>query len=85
VVQVWTANLHVNSEVMARGAAWFDREYAHGDCLYQVENAARDAKLGLWALPLEKRIEPWVWRQRKRGASTAPPPKGSRAPGARGR
>ena len=85
VVQVWIANLHVNREVMARGAAWFDREYANDDCLYQVENVARDAKRGLWSLPLEKRIEPWVWRQRKRGAATALPPRGSRAPGARGR
>ena len=85
VVQVWTANLHVNREVMARGAAWFDREYANDDCLYQVENVAREAKRGLWSLPLEKRIEPWVWRQRKRGAATALPPRDLRAPGARGR
>jgi endonuclease YncB( thermonuclease family) len=72
VVHVWIANLHVNREVTARGAAWFDREYAHDDCLFQVENEARDAKRGLWALPLEKRLEPWVWRQRKRGATGAP-------------
>jgi hypothetical protein len=25
---------------------------------YLVENAARDGKIGLWALALEKRIEP---------------------------
>jgi endonuclease YncB( thermonuclease family) len=71
VAQVYIANLHINREVMARGAAWFDREYAHGDCLYQVENAARDARLGLWALPVEKRMEPWVWRKRKRDAAAA--------------
>ena len=84
VVQVWIANLHINREVMTRGAAWFDREYAHGDCLYQVEDEARDAKRGLWSLPLEKRIEPWVWRQRKRGAASAQHHKGPPAVGARG-
>jgi endonuclease YncB( thermonuclease family) len=85
VVQVWIANLHINREVMTRGAAWFDREYAHGSCLYLVENEARDAKRGLWALPLEKRIEPWIWRQRKRGAATAQPSSGPRAESTRGR
>jgi len=85
VVQVWIANLHINREVMARGAAWFDREYAHGDCLYVVENEARDAKRGLWALPLEKRIEPWIWRQRKRGAASVQPSRGPGAESARGR
>ena len=85
VVQVWIANLHINRELMARGVAWFDREYAHDDCLYQVENEARDAKRGLWGLPLEKRIEPWVWRQHKRGGASAQQHRGSRAESARGR
>ena len=85
VVQVWIANLHINRELMARGVAWFDREYAHDDCLYQVENEARDAKRGLWGLPLEKHIEPWVWRQRKRSGASAQPPRKSPAVDARGR
>jgi endonuclease YncB( thermonuclease family) len=69
VVHAWIANLHVNRELVAQGAAWFYTEYARDNCLYEVENEARDAKRGLWALPLEKRIEPWVWRQRKRAAA----------------
>ena len=71
VVHVWIGDLNVNREVVALGAAWFYAEYAHGDCLYQVENEARDAKRGLWKLPLDKRVEPWVWRQRKRDATNA--------------
>ncbi|HEU5135428.1 MAG TPA: thermonuclease family protein, partial [Steroidobacteraceae bacterium] len=66
VVHVWIGSLHVNRQIVADGAAWFYTEYAHDDCLYQFENEARDAKRGLWALPLEKRIEPWVWRHNKR-------------------
>jgi len=71
VVQVWIARLHINGEVMAQGTAWFDREYAHDDCLFHFENEARDAKKGLWKLPIEDRVEPWVWRQRKRAAAGA--------------
>lgn len=52
----------MNFEMVRRGAGWFDPEYAKDEELYIVENAARDAKSGLWALPPEKRIEPWVWR-----------------------
>jgi len=53
----------VNFEVVRRGGGWFDPEYAKDEELYIVENAARDAKVGLWALPLEKRMEPWEWRR----------------------
>lgn len=69
VVHVWIANLHINREVMALGGAWYDREYAHDDCLYQVENESRTAKRGLWKLPLEERVEPWIWRESKRDST----------------
>jgi endonuclease YncB( thermonuclease family) len=71
VVYVWIANLLINREVVAQGAAWFYPQYAHDDCLYHVENTARDAKRGLWKLPVDKRVEPWVWRERKRYAADA--------------
>ena len=32
----------------------------------EEEQQARDAKRGLWVLPLKDRVEPWVWRERKR-------------------
>ena len=63
VVQVWIGNLHVNRELVAQGGAWFNAEYAHDNCLFEIENEARDAKRGLWKLPPEKRVEPWVWRK----------------------
>ena len=71
VVHVWIANLHVNRELVAQGAAWFYAEHANDECLFTVENSARDAKRGLWALPLGDRTEPWIWRQHKRGAAGA--------------
>lgn len=66
VVFVWVDSMCVNKEMVRRGAAWFYDQYAHSDALHAVEDAARDAKAGLWALPLEERMEPWVWRREKR-------------------
>ncbi|HEX7114722.1 MAG TPA: thermonuclease family protein [Steroidobacter sp.] len=66
VAHVWAGKTHVNAEMIRRGAAWFYAAYARGDALYHVEQEARDARRGLWALPLEQRLEPWVWRERKR-------------------
>ena len=64
VAQVWIGDTHVNAELVKRGAAWFYSEFARSPALYQVEQEARDAKRGLWALPLKDRIEPWEWRKR---------------------
>lgn len=66
VVFVWIDSLCVNKEMVRRGAAWFYDQYAYSAALHAVETAARDAKAGLWALPLEQRMEPWVWRKEKR-------------------
>lgn len=66
---VWVGDLDVNRELVKRGAAWFYAEYAQSDDLYQEEERARAAKIGLWALPAHDRIEPWEWRRRERAAS----------------
>jgi endonuclease YncB( thermonuclease family) len=66
VAQVWNGNTHLNAELVKRGAAWFYAEFAHGAALYDVEQDARNAKRGLWALPLDDRLEPWLWRERAR-------------------
>jgi endonuclease YncB( thermonuclease family) len=71
IVQVWIGDLHINREIVAKGAAWFYAEYAHGNCLYSIENGARDARRGLWSLPLEQRVEPWIWRQHQRDSASA--------------
>ncbi len=63
VVHLWIGDLNVNAEMMRRGMAWFDPEYARNEALYLLENEAREQKRGLWALPGEK-VEPWLWRRR---------------------
>ncbi len=63
VGRIYVGEQDVNAGLVASGAAWFYPEYSNDAALHDVENEARDAKLGLWALPLEQRIEPWLHRQ----------------------
>lgn len=71
VARVWVGDIDVNRELVRRGAAWFYPEYAEDETLYRDEQDARNAKRGLWALPLAKRMEPWEWRRRGRDADAA--------------
>jgi endonuclease YncB( thermonuclease family) len=72
VAYLWIKDTYVNREMVKRGAAWFYDEFAADNSLYDVENAARDAKRGLWALPLKQRVEPWEWRrERREGRATS--------------
>ena len=56
----------INREMVAEGHAWVYRDYLRDRSLLDVEAAAREARLGLWALPESDRLEPWKWRQRHR-------------------
>lgn len=66
IVRVWVGSLDVNREMAKRGAAHFDSQYSKDDLLFDEESAARDAKRGLWALPLSQRVAPSEWRKEKR-------------------
>lgn len=66
VAHLWIGDVYVNAEMVKRGMAWFDSASAPDDLLLSNENEARDAKRGLWALPLEERVPPWEWRKEKR-------------------
>ena len=69
ITDVWIDDLYVNRELARRGAVWFYPQYARNNALFDIEEEARDAKRGLWALPSSQRVEPWVWRERKREAA----------------
>ena len=56
-------NNYIAEVMIQRGAAWFNSQYSDSAELYDIENQARDAKLGLWSLPKHQIIEPWVWRK----------------------
>ncbi|WP_263458905.1 MULTISPECIES: thermonuclease family protein [unclassified Gammaproteobacteria] len=45
------------------GAAWVYQKYTSDPILYEAEEAAKENKRGLWALP--DPLPPWEWRKRK--------------------
>jgi endonuclease YncB( thermonuclease family) len=58
---------NVNVRLVESGAAWAYRRYMRkaDASLCEDENAARLAKRGIWALPMDDRIAPWEYRSRK--------------------
>jgi endonuclease YncB( thermonuclease family) len=52
--------------MVKRGMAWFDSVSAPDNLLVLFEEGARDAKRGLWALPMEDRVPPAEWRKEQR-------------------
>ena len=53
--------IDVNAEMVRQGAAWVYRQYNHDPSLVRLEQEARDARRGLWALPEVERTPPWEW------------------------
>jgi endonuclease YncB( thermonuclease family) len=66
VAHLWIDDVYVNAEMVKRGLAWFDSVSAPDNLLVVYEDEAREAKLGLWALPVEERVPPWEWRKEQR-------------------
>ena len=58
--------LDVNREMIRQGNAWVYRRYTRDTDLIALETAAREARLGLWALPEAERVPPWQWRSQNR-------------------
>ena len=63
VGRVTVDGVDVNAEMVRRGAAWVYRKYAKDQSLFTIEEQARDAKAGLWALPEADQMPPWEWRK----------------------
>ena len=49
--------------MVQEGFAWVYRQYNKDKSLLQDEQAAKDAKKGLWGLPISDQVPPWEWRQ----------------------
>ncbi|MCX8019852.1 MAG: thermonuclease family protein [Chitinophagaceae bacterium] len=52
---------NVNKEMVKNGLAWHFKKYSKNKEYAALEEAARKAKLGLWADP--NPIPPWLWRK----------------------
>ena len=66
--QIYLGDKWINGELVKEGHAWVYRRYARENKqrLLMLENNARKARKGLWALSEAERIEPWLWRKANR-------------------
>lgn len=71
VGRVFQGETDVNAEMVKRGAAWVYRKYVTDQSLFGIEDAAKAAKVGIWALSEVDQMPPWEWR-RSGGTEGAP-------------
>lgn len=69
VGRITVDGVDVNAEMVRRGAAWVYRKYAKDQSLFTIEQQARNAKAGLWALPEADQMPPWEWRKMKKAGT----------------
>jgi endonuclease YncB( thermonuclease family) len=60
--RVYFDGKYINEELIRIGAAWVYRKYVQDKSLFEVENQAREKRVGLWGLSETQRIPPWEWR-----------------------
>ncbi|MCB1826722.1 MAG: thermonuclease family protein, partial [Candidatus Competibacteraceae bacterium] len=72
VGRVYVGSLDVNAELVKRGAAWVYRQYSSDPSLITLEQQAKAARRGLWALPDAQRCAPWDWRHGTCSTASAP-------------
>lgn len=80
VGRVYVGKIDVNAELIRIGAAWVYRKYNKDMGLLRLEDDARAAKRGLWALAEAQRIPPWEWRAAQRGQVKAVSPSAAVTP-----
>ncbi|MBI0436207.1 thermonuclease family protein [Roseomonas sp. KE0001] len=71
---VWVDRLNANAEMVRQGQAWVYRQYLRDRSLLALEEEAKQAKRGLWALPEGERVPPWQWRRQGQSSQPAPAP-----------
>jgi endonuclease YncB( thermonuclease family) len=59
--RVWCGGIDANAEQVRRGMAWVFDRYVKDRSLYPLQDAARSARMGLWADAAP--VPPWEWRQ----------------------
>jgi endonuclease YncB( thermonuclease family) len=74
VGEVFVDGIDVNREMVRAGHAWAYTKYSHTAEIIELEDSARAAKQGLWALPDNQREPPWIWRHSRRAPRPKPGP-----------
>jgi endonuclease YncB( thermonuclease family) len=66
IAQIEADGVDVNRDMIARGAAWAYTSYVTDPSMIETQRRARAEGVGLWAMPENERIPPWVYRQERR-------------------
>ena len=72
VGEVFVDGVHVNRGMVREGHAWAYTKYSHSTEIIELEDQARTARKGLWALPESQREPPWIWRHPPRAQESKP-------------
>lgn len=65
VGRVYIKGMNVNRHLVESGNCWVYPRYAKDQKLFDLQEQAKAAKRGLWALPEGERVPPWEWRRKK--------------------
>jgi hypothetical protein len=60
--------------MIRQGQAWVYRQYLRDRSLLALEEEAKQARHGLWALPEAEQVPPWQWRWQGQSSQPAPAP-----------
>ncbi|MGI0120319.1 thermonuclease family protein [Zooshikella sp. RANM57] len=66
VGHVYLGGTWINAEMVKQGHAWVYRAYSKNKNLLALEQEAKAAKRGLWALSEAQQMPPWEWRKQQR-------------------
>ena len=64
VGHVYIDDLWVNGELVRQGNAYVYTDYAVSAKLFKYQQAAKKNRLGVWQLPEQQRVKPWLWRKK---------------------
>ena len=65
VGHVYQGNFWVNAAMVRSVNVYVYPRYAMSIRIYELEQDARENKIGIWKLPKNERIMPWEWRKKQ--------------------
>lgn len=71
VGHVHTGRTWVNQTMLEEGHVWAYSQYLENPEFPKIQETAKRAKLGLWALPKAQQVPPWEWREKQREKEAA--------------
>ena len=63
--KIFSNEIDINRLLVRQGHCWVYTRYATDKLLFVLQKEAKLRKRGLWSLPEEDIVSPWVWRRRK--------------------